>query len=55
MGEGGWGDVLRGGQVVVVMVIMVLAMVIMVRWRSGDDHDCVVILTIFFSSPAVRG
>ena len=52
MGEGGWGDVLRGGQVVMVMVIRV---VIMVRWRSGADHDCVVILTIFFSSPAVRG
>ena len=48
MGEGGWGDVLRGGQVVMVMVIMV-------RWRSGADRDCVVILTIFFSSPAVRG
>ena len=54
MGEGGWGDVLRGGQVVVVMV-MVIRVVIMVRWRSGGDHDCVVILTIVFSSPAVRG
>ena len=52
MGEGGWGDVLKCGQVVMVMVIRV---VIMVRWRSGGDHDCVVILTIVFSSPAVRG